>query len=253
MRSGASSHRALYWIGDGGLTAIAALGGSVRRVAPTPILVFVLFTGLELVTANLLEPWLYGTHTGISSLALLLTTVFWTTRWGPAGLILSTPLTVCVVVLGRHIPRLSFLRVLLGDEPVLAADAHLYQRLLAMDEQETRAVADAYLKENSLPQLYDAVFVPVLTLAELDRHKGALDPDREEFLFLSLREMLAEYSEKAASETAGEERAASQLFLGASCAFPPTMKPTRSRPGCCRNCWNRPAVPPSRFRWASRL
>jgi predicted PurR-regulated permease PerM len=165
-----------------------------------PLLVFLLFTALELITANLLEPWLYGAHTGISSLALLLTAVFWATLWGPAGLILSTPLTVCAVVLGRHIPQLSFLHILLGDQDVLAPDAHLYQRLLAMDEQEARAVAEEYRSANSLLQLYDAVILPALTMAEQDRHKGSLDPEREEFLFLSVREMLAEFSEKAYSK-----------------------------------------------------
>ncbi len=162
-----------------------------------PLLVFVLFATLEMITANLFEPRLYGAQTGISSLALLLTTVFWAALWGPVGLILSTPLTVCVVVLGRHVPHLSFLHILLGDQPALAPEAHLYQRLLAMDEQEARAVLDAYRAENSLLQLYDAVILPALTLAEQDRHKGALESGREEFLFLSLREVLAEYSESA--------------------------------------------------------
>jgi predicted PurR-regulated permease PerM len=161
-----------------------------------PLLVFALFATLELTTGNLLEPWLYGTHTGISSLALLLTTVFWAALWGPAGLILSTPLTVCVVVLGRHVPHLSFLHILLGDQPVLTPDAHLYQRLLAMDDQEARAVAEQYRHEHTLPELYDAVMIPALTLAEQDRHKGALDPDREEFLFQSLREMIADFSQQ---------------------------------------------------------
>ena len=173
-----------------------------------PLLVFLLFTTLEVITANLLEPRLYGSHTGISSLALLLTTVFWATLWGPAGLILSTPLTVCLVVLGRHVPHLFFLHILLGDEPALAAEAHLYQRLLAMDDQEARAVAEEYLRENSLLQLYDLVILPTLTLAEQDRHKGDLDPEREEFVFLSLREMLAEFSENAQNAAGGspEER-----------------------------------------------
>ena len=173
-----------------------------------PLLVFLLFTTLEVITANLLEPRLYGSHTGISSLALLLTTVFWATLWGPAGLILSTPLTVCLVVLGRHVPHLFFLHILLGDEPALAAEAHLYQRLLAMDDQEARAVAEEFLRENSLLQLYDSVILPTLTLAEQDRHKGDLDPEREEFVFLSLREMLAEFSENAqnAAVESPEER-----------------------------------------------
>jgi predicted PurR-regulated permease PerM len=173
------------------LLSLAVFDGWMR-----PLLVFLLFATLELVTGNLLEPWLYGAHTGISSLALLLTTAFWATLWGPAGLILSTPLTVCLVVLGRHVPGLAFLHVLLGDHPVLAPEAHLYQRLLAMDEHEARAVAEEYRLENSLLQLYDAVILPALSLAESDRHKGALDPEREEFLFLSVREMLAEFSEK---------------------------------------------------------
>ena len=90
-----------------------------------PLLVFLLFATLELVTGNFVEPWLYGIHTGISALALLLTAVFWTALWGPAGLILSTPLTVCVVVLGRYVPQFSFLHVLLGDEAVLAAGSEL--------------------------------------------------------------------------------------------------------------------------------
>ena len=159
-----------------------------------PVMVFLLFATLELVTGNFVEPWLYGVHTGISALALLLTTVFWAALWGPAGLILSTPLTVCVVVLGRYVPQLSFLHILLGDEPVLAAEAQVYQRLLAMDDQEARAVVDQYLEDHSLSQLYDSVLVPALTLAEQDRHKGSLDAAREEFLFLSVKEMIAEFS-----------------------------------------------------------
>ncbi|MBZ5635362.1 MAG: AI-2E family transporter [Acidobacteriia bacterium] len=165
-----------------------------------PLLVLLLFAALELITSNFVEPWLYGIHTGISSLALLLTAVFWTVLWGPAGLILSTPLTVCVVVLGRYVPQFSFLDVLLGDEAVLAVEARFYQRLLAMDDQEAKAVADLYLREHSLSQLYDAVIIPALTVAEQDRHKGALEPTREQFLFLSIREMLVEFSERTPSE-----------------------------------------------------
>ena len=161
-----------------------------------PVLVLLLFAALELVTSNFVEPWLYGIHTGISALALLLTAVFWTVIWGPAGLILSTPLTVCVVVLGRYVPEFSFLQVLLGDEAVLDAEARFYQRLLALDDQEARAVAALYLHEHSLPQLYDAVIIPALTMAEQDRHKGALDRTREEFVFMSIKEMVVEFSER---------------------------------------------------------
>jgi hypothetical protein len=160
-----------------------------------PLLVFLLVASLELITANFVEPWLYGTRVGISSLALLVTAVFWTVLWGPAGLILSTPLTVCVVVLGRYFPQLSFFHTLLGDEPVLAPGAQIYQRLLAMDQREAQAVVDEFLKGRPLVELYDVVLVPALSMAEQDRHKGAIDAAREEFLFLSINEMVVELSE----------------------------------------------------------
>jgi predicted PurR-regulated permease PerM len=180
-----------------------------------PVLVLLLFAALELVTSNFVEPWLYGIHTGISALALLLTAVFWTILWGPAGLILSTPLTVCVVVLGRYVPEFSFLHVLLGDEAVLEPEARFYQRLLAMDDQEARVVAALYLREHSLAQLYDAVILPALTMAEQDRHKGALDRTREEFLFMSVREMVVEFFErtlKSDAANAGGEPSAGRIF-----------------------------------------
>jgi predicted PurR-regulated permease PerM len=159
-----------------------------------PLMVLGLYVSLELVTGNVVEPWLYGAHTGISSLAILVSAVFWTVLWGPAGLILSTPLTVCLLVLGRYVPQLSFLHILLGDEPVLEPQAHLYQRLLAMDQAEAQSVIDLFLKEHPLIDLYDSVLIPALILAEQDRHRGAIDAPREEFLFLSINEMVAELS-----------------------------------------------------------
>src|SRR6202162_354044 len=170
-----------------------------------PLLVFLLVVGLELIIANFVEPWLYGAHVGISSLALLVTAVFWTVLWGPAGLILSTPLTVCVVVLGRYVPQLSFLHILLGDEPVLAAEAQIYQRLLAMDQQEAHTVVDQVFKGKTLVELYDSLLLPALSMAEQDRHKGAIDADREEFLFLSINEMIAEFSGDRVAESSPEE------------------------------------------------
>jgi predicted PurR-regulated permease PerM len=160
-----------------------------------PLLVLLLFAGLELIIGNFVEPWLYGAHTGISSLALLVTAVFWTVLWGPAGLILSTPLTVCVVVLGRYFPQLSFLHILLGDEQALETEAQLYQRLLAMDQSEARTIVDSFLKGRSLIELYDSVLIPTLSLAEQDRHNGTIDTTHEEFLFLSINEMITEFSE----------------------------------------------------------
>ena len=173
-----------------------------------PLLVFLLFAGLEGIIGNFVEPWLYGAHTGISSLALLVTAIFWTVLWGPAGLILSTPLTVCAVVLGRYFPQLSFLHILLGDEEALEAEAQLYQRLLAMDQSEARTIVDSFLEGRSLIELYDSVLIPALGLAEQDRHNGTIDTTHEEFLFLSINEMIAEYSEyHPVLSSPGEEEA----------------------------------------------
>ncbi|HLJ51720.1 MAG TPA: AI-2E family transporter [Bryobacteraceae bacterium] len=171
-----------------------ALSMAVFNTWAPPLLVLGLYVGLELITGNLVEPWLYGVHTGISSLAILVSAVFWTLLWGPAGLILSTPLTVCLLVLGRYSPQLSFLHILLGDEPVLEPQARLYQRLLAMDQVEAQSVVDVFLKEHPLNELYDSLLIPALTLAEQDRHRGAIDAAREEFLFLNFNEMIADLS-----------------------------------------------------------
>ncbi len=176
-----------------------------------PALVFLLVASLELIVANFLEPWLYGAHVGISSLALLVSAVFWTVLWGPAGLVLATPLTVCVVVLGRYFPQLSFLHTLLGDEPVLAAEAQIYQRLLAMDQLEAQTIVGEFLKGRPLVELYDSVLIPALSMAEQDRHKGAIDAAREEFLFLSINEMVVEFSEYRSPENAALPEAAKRL------------------------------------------
>ncbi|HLK65313.1 MAG TPA: AI-2E family transporter [Bryobacteraceae bacterium] len=202
----ASILRMVPYVGSLAAAALPfALSLAVFEGWKLPLLVLVLFGTLELITGNFVEPWLYGIHTGISSLALLLTTVFWAALWGPAGLILSTPLTVCVVVLGRYVPQFSFLHVLLGDDATLEAEAQIYQRLLAMDDEEARAVADRYLKDHTLTQLYDSVLVPMLSMAERDRHKGALDPTREEFLFLSMKEMLADLPDLSSRSEAPDD------------------------------------------------
>ena len=157
-----------------------------------PLLVLGLYTAIEVVTFNVIEPWAYGARTGISPLAILVAAVFWTTLWGPVGLILSTPLTVCVVVLGRYVPQLEFLFVLLGDEPVMPPAAQFYQRLLAMDYREAQAIAVDFLKANDLLALYDGVIVPALAMAEDDRHKGALETGREEYIVQSVTEFILE-------------------------------------------------------------
>ena len=117
---------------------------------------------LELTATNFVEPWLFSSRTGISSLALLAMAIFWALLWGWPGLILSTPLTVCMVVLGRYVPQMSFLHTLLGTDAELSAEALFYERLLAMDQQEAHAVANRFLEGKSLVQLYDSVLIPAL-------------------------------------------------------------------------------------------
>ncbi len=167
-----------------------------------PLLVIGLFLALELSATNVVEPWVFSSRTGISSLALLVMAIFWTLLWGWPGLILSTPLTVCIVVLGRHVPRMSFLHALLGADAELSADALFYERLLAMDQQEARVVANRFLEGKTLVELYDSVVIPALALVEQDRHQGGFEEVRSNFFFLSIGELIAELTNHPSVERA---------------------------------------------------
>jgi predicted PurR-regulated permease PerM len=160
-----------------------------------PLLIIGLFLALELTATNFVEPWLFSSRTGISSLALLAMAIFWALLWGWPGLILSTPLTVCIVVMGRYVPQLSFLHTLLGTDAELSAEALFYERLLAMDQQEAHAVANRFLEGKPLVELYDSVLIPALALVEQDRHQGNLDDVRCNFFFLSIGELIAELTD----------------------------------------------------------
>ncbi|MGO8793681.1 MAG: AI-2E family transporter [Candidatus Sulfotelmatobacter sp.] len=151
---------------------------------------FALYVVLELTIANFVEPWLYGSHTGVSSLAILVAAIFWSMLWGPVGLILSTPLTLCLIIMGSYIPQLRFLKILLGDQPVLSPPAHFYQRLLAFDDDDARQIAEQYLNDHPLENLYESVLIPALALEEQDRHKNALEEGRIKFIHQSVRELL---------------------------------------------------------------
>jgi predicted PurR-regulated permease PerM len=155
-----------------------------------PLMVMGMFVVLELVSNNVVEPLLYGSGTGVSSMAVLLAAVFWTWLWGVSGLVLSTPLTVCVVVIGRHFPRARWLAILLGDEPGLPLPARVYQRLLAADQEEVFDLAQAYLKDHSLLQWYDDVLIPALSMAEADRHEGALESQRQQVVYATASELI---------------------------------------------------------------
>jgi predicted PurR-regulated permease PerM len=176
-----------------------------------PLLLIALFLTLELTTTNVVEPLLFRSRTGISSLALLTMAIFWTLLWGWPGLILSTPLTVCIVVLGRYVPQMSFLHALLGADAELSAEALFYERLLAMDQREARAVANRFLEGKPLVELYDSVLIPALALVEQDRHQGVLDEVRCNFFFLSIGELVAELTDHPQRES-GDSAALAPRF-----------------------------------------
>jgi predicted PurR-regulated permease PerM len=131
-----------------------------------PLLAIGLFVVLELLSNNVMEPWLYGKTTGVSVVAVLVAAVFWTWLWGIVGLLLATPLTVCLLVIGKHVPQLSFLDVLLGNEPVFAPARRVYQRLVAGDQEEAVELVEAACGDQSLVQVYDTMLISALALAE---------------------------------------------------------------------------------------
>ncbi len=139
-----------------------------------------LFIATELIVANLVEPRLYAGTTGLSSLAVILAAVFWAWLWGPIGLLLSMPMTVCLLVLGRHVPQLRFLDVILGSDPVLTADETFYQRLLAGDPEEATEQAEEFAKEHSIDEFAEQVAIPMLARAQADSDHGILPPERRE-------------------------------------------------------------------------
>lgn len=165
-----------------------------------------LFIVVELISNNIIEPWLYGSRTGLSPLAVIVAAIFWTWLWGPLGLVLSTPLTVCLVVLGRHVPQFEFLDVLFGNEPVLEPQARLYQRLLAGDPDEATDHAEEMLDEEYLIDFYRKVAIPALLIGEQDRARGVMSDDQRRQVAASAMILVANL-EDIAQEEADEEEA----------------------------------------------
>ena len=160
-----------------------------------------LFVIVELVVSNVVEPFVYGDTTGVSPVALIAATTFWTWLWGPIGLLLSTPMTVCLAVLGRHVPQLQFLHVVLGNQPALTPEETFYQRMLANDPEEATQQAEEFAKEKSLAAFFDEVAVPALARAQADSDRGALPPDRRKLLtegFTTMLENLCDFTEEEA-------------------------------------------------------
>jgi hypothetical protein len=147
-----------------------------------------LFLVAEVTVGQAIEPLVYGQSTGLSPVAVITSATFWTWLWGPIGLILATPLTMCLVVLGRHVEQLKFLEVMFGDEPPLTPSELIYQRMLARDPVEAAEQARAFLKEKPLAAYYDEILLEGLRLAQADAERGLLDEDR----MLRIRDAVAE-------------------------------------------------------------
>jgi len=155
-----------------------------------PILVVGIFVALELTCNMVLEPLLYSESAGVSGVGLLVAVAFWTWLWGPVGLVLATPLTVCVVVLGKYVPGMDFIGVLMSDQPAMESNISYYQRLLAMDQAEAAEIVEEHLKTHPQEQLFDRVLIPALNYARKDRELGRLTEDGEQFVFRATREIL---------------------------------------------------------------
>ncbi|HUN51825.1 MAG TPA: AI-2E family transporter, partial [Candidatus Sulfotelmatobacter sp.] len=189
---------------------IAALFPAALALATDPgwtmlLWTAVLFLVAEPITSQVIEPILYGRSTGLSPVAVVLAAAFWTWLWGPIGLLLSTPLTLCLVVLGRHVEPLQFLAIAFGDRPALAPEESLYQRMLANDPDEAAFQAEAFLKSKPLAAYYDEVAVKALALAQADVNRGLLDYEHRTQIKAVVDDIiddLAEHDDPDTTETA---------------------------------------------------
>jgi predicted PurR-regulated permease PerM len=183
------------------LRYIPYLGAWIAAIAPVllsiavfdswgpPLLTMGFIAILELTTNNVVEPRAYGHSMGVSEVALLVAAAFWTFLWGPVGLVLSSPLTVCLVVLGKHVPQLEFFDILLGDEPALAPHVTFYQRLLARDRGEALELAKARAKASDQESTYEELLLPALSRCKRDRRNDELTDGDEQVLLESIDEI----------------------------------------------------------------
>lgn len=191
---------------------IPYIGGPLTAIVPCMLAIAVdpgwsrllwtvaLFAVAETVTANIAEPWIYARSTGLSAVAIVAAAAFWTWLWGAVGLLLATPLTVCLVVLGRYVPHLRFLDVLLGNQPVLSAQERFYQRLLARDPEEATEEAEAYARDRSLDAFFDEVAIPALAMAQADSDRGVLPAPRRATIAAGLATVLDNLAEDGQPE-----------------------------------------------------
>jgi predicted PurR-regulated permease PerM len=169
-----------------------------------PLLVVGLFTVLELALGAFIEPVLYSHRAGVSKVALLMAIAFWTWLWGPVGLVLATPLTVCVVVVAKYVPEMDFVAILFSDEPALETSVSYYQRLIAEDLDEARDIVDEFIENHPAETVYDELLVPALVTAKRDRNRGRLSEDGQAYVVRATRDIVEDLTppEPAAVEAA---------------------------------------------------
>ncbi|WP_348269710.1 AI-2E family transporter [Edaphobacter paludis] len=183
---------------------MAAAGPLMLSIAVSPhwnqlIWITVMYLVLELITGNFVEPMLYGASTGISAIAILIAAIFWTLLWGLPGLLLSTPLTVCLVVIGRQVPHLYYLDVLFGEEAALPPPERFYQRMLSSHVIEARMLLEEMLKTKSREEVYDCVLVPALSMIEEARHAENMTGARAEQVLQAVEELAEDVTSRAAT------------------------------------------------------
>jgi len=177
----------------------------------TPLMTIALFIVLEAIVSNFVEPWLYGANTGVSPIALIISAVFWTWLWGPIGLVLSTPLTVCLAVIGRHVPRLEFLGILLSEDQALAPHEEFYHRLLSFSMDSAEEFATKYVETEPLTALYDKVLIPAIGAVEIDAHRGSLTAEQRTSALQRIHEIIDDFSGWEASRSEADEQKSDDL------------------------------------------
>jgi predicted PurR-regulated permease PerM/methylmalonyl-CoA mutase cobalamin-binding subunit len=176
-----------------------------------PLMTIALFIVLEAIVSNFVEPWLYGANTGVSPIALIISAVFWTWIWGPVGLVLSTPLTVCLAVIGRHVPRLESLGTLLSEDQALAPHEEFYHRLLSFSTDSAEEFATKYVETESLTALYDKVLIPAIAAVEIDAHSGSLTGEQRTSASQRIHEIIDDFSGWEASRNDKDEQKSDDL------------------------------------------
>ena len=183
------------------LTLAAAVDADWRMAVWT----IALFATVELVMGQVIEPFIYGRSAGLSPVAVVISAAFWTWLWGPLGLLMSTPLTLCLAVVARHVDRLQFIDIMLGDQPALTPQQAAYQRMLTGDPVEAIEQARAFLKKGTVLDYYDEILIGALRLARVDAEQGRLDDARLENIFKTVSDTVEDLAEHKNGETSNEK------------------------------------------------